>query len=104
MRIELEACDIESITVAVTAEVVKALRPLLAKGGGESDRLMSVTELAEYLKVKPGWIYKRTQLKEIPYTKLGRFVMFRQSEIDAWVDREGRMPQVSGLSSSLKVV
>lgn len=101
MRIELDHEDIQAIAAQVTAEVLKALKPMVGKGTPSEDVLMTVEECAAYLKVKPQWLYKRTQLKEIPYIKLGRFVMFKKREVAAWVEREGKMPQINELSAAM---
>ncbi|HLE17578.1 MAG TPA: helix-turn-helix domain-containing protein [Syntrophales bacterium] len=95
MRIDLDQEDIQAIAAQVTAEVLKAIKPIVGKGQPTEDTLMTVDECAVYLRVKPQWLYKRTQLKEIPYVKLGRFVMFKKIEVDQWVDREGKMPQLN---------
>lgn len=95
MRIELDSEDINAIAIQVTAEVLKALRPIVGKVQPAEDTLMKVEECAAYLKVRPQWLYKRTQLKEIPYVKLGRFIMFKKREVDAWIERAGKMPQLN---------
>lgn len=104
MRLELEKDDIAAIAAEVTAQVLAALKPLLASGAPAEDTLLTVEECAAYLRVEPGWIYKRTQGKEIPYVKLGRFCMFKRSEVDAWIQREGRVPQCADLAGTLRAV
>jgi excisionase family DNA binding protein len=55
--------------------------------GNESDGLMTVDELAVYLKLKPGTIYNRVSRNEIPYLKVGGLLRFRRSEIDDWTEK-----------------
>lgn len=103
MRIDLEDKDIQMIAAMAAAEVVKALSPLFAKAQAQDDPLLTVEDCAAYLKVSTAWIYKRTALREMPFVKLGRLVMFRRSELDAWIKRQGRMPQILDLKATLKV-
>jgi excisionase family DNA binding protein len=55
--------------------------------GNESEGLLTVDELAEYLKCSPGTIYNRTSRNEIPHLKVGGLLRFRRSEIDVWIER-----------------
>ena len=58
-----------------------------------SDRWLSVEEVAAYLGVNRGTLYKWITRKSIPARKVGRLWKFRKEEIDEWVK--------SGRSSSL---
>jgi len=51
----------------------------------ESD-IMTLEEVAEYLKVKPQTIYTWAQEKRIPAAKLGKEWRFKKSVIDRWFD------------------
>ena len=57
------------------------------------DRWLSVEEVAAYLGVNRGTLYKWITRKSIPAHKVGRLWKFRKEEIDDWVK--------SGRSSSL---
>ncbi len=46
--------------------------------------VMTVREVAEYLKVKARTIYRLVSKKEIPGFKVGGSWRFRKSEIDQW--------------------
>lgn len=50
----------------------------------DSDRIMTLEEVAEYLRVKPQTIYTWAQEKKIPAAKLGKEWRFRKSVIDRW--------------------
>ncbi len=100
MKLELEQADIQSIARDVTAEVIKALKPLM-NGKGEGDRLLSVEDLCTYLHAEQDWIYKRTARKEIPYIKAGGLLRFRKKDIDSWLDT-CKTPAVNPLSGPLK--
>jgi len=50
----------------------------------DSDKIMTLEEVAEYLRLKPQTIYTWAQEKKIPAAKLGKEWRFRKSMIDKW--------------------
>lgn len=50
----------------------------------DNDKIMTLEEVAEYLRVKPQTIYTWAQEKKIPAAKLGKEWRFRKSMIDRW--------------------
>ncbi len=46
--------------------------------------IMTLEEVAQYLKVKPQTIYSWVQEKKIPAAKIGKEWRFRKSLIDEW--------------------
>lgn len=48
------------------------------------EEIMTLEEVAKYLKVKPQTIYTWTQDGKIPAAKLGKEWRFRKSVIDRW--------------------
>lgn len=50
------------------------------------DEIMTIEEVAKYLKVKPQTVYKWAQEEEIPGTKVGKEWRFRKSILDEWID------------------
>ncbi|HDR91025.1 MAG TPA: DNA-binding protein, partial [candidate division Zixibacteria bacterium] len=52
------------------------------------DEIMTVADVAEYLKMKPQTIYKWLQDGMIPAAKLGKEWRFKKSVIDAWLDEK----------------
>jgi excisionase family DNA binding protein len=51
------------------------------------DDIMTIEEVAKYLKLKPQTIYTWAQNQKIPAVKLGKEWRFRKSVIDKWFDR-----------------
>ena len=51
----------------------------------ELDRLLTIQEICELLKVKKTYIYWLTHQKKIPYIKMQGHLRFRQSDIDDWL-------------------
>jgi excisionase family DNA binding protein len=68
--------------------------------------LMTVEEVAQYLRLKPQTIYKWAQEKRIPAVKLGKEWRFRKRILDEWLDsqilpnREGQADSEQNLASS----
>lgn len=49
------------------------------------DEILTVSELANYLKLKPRTLYVKLQKGEIPGSKIGRTWRFQKSVIDKWL-------------------
>lgn len=50
------------------------------------EEILTLEEVAKYLKLKPQTVYKWAQEGQIPGTKLGKEWRFRKWIIDDWVD------------------
>lgn len=59
--------------------------PLWMQFGDFMSILMTVEELAKYLKIKPDTIYKKVRKGELPAIKLGKLVRFPKELIDEWI-------------------
>jgi len=57
----------------------------------QPDEIMTVEEVAKYLKVKPQTVYKWAQDGTIPATKLGKEWRFRRKILDDWIDTSIRL-------------
>jgi excisionase family DNA binding protein len=51
-----------------------------------NDEIMTVEEVAKYLKMKPQTVYKWAQEGRIPGAKLGKEWRFRKRILDEWID------------------
>jgi excisionase family DNA binding protein len=51
------------------------------------NKIMTIDEVAEYLRLKPQTIYTWAQEKKIPAAKLGKEWRFRKSVIDKWFNQ-----------------
>lgn len=90
-NVRLESEEIEAIAQQVASHLEPMIKNgLKAKGAGEP--LLDVPELATELRVKPDWIYKKTADRSIPFIKVGRFIKFKKSEIDAWLVEQSVRP------------
>ncbi len=93
MKLELTITE-ENIHQIADA-IIERLLPALARrtGAGQpDDALMDVQELAQYMKVDESWIYARTGQQRIPYIKKGKYLLFRRSEIDKWLQQDAVKP------------
>lgn len=50
----------------------------------ENDKIMTLEEVAEYLRLTPQTIYTWAQEKKIPAVKLGKEWRFKKSLIEKW--------------------
>ncbi|MBN1789264.1 MAG: helix-turn-helix domain-containing protein [Bacteroidales bacterium] len=50
----------------------------------DKDKIMTLEEVADYLRVKPQTIYTWAQEKKIPAAKLGKEWRFKKSMVDKW--------------------
>jgi excisionase family DNA binding protein len=58
------------------------------RGRVGDNEILTLEEVAAYLRLKPQTIYKWAQEKRIPAAKLGKEWRFRRSIIDQWVDEQ----------------
>jgi len=56
------------------------------------EKLLTVDELAQVLSVKKSTIYQWRHLGLIPYIKVGRFVRFREKDIQNWLSSRAVKP------------
>jgi excisionase family DNA binding protein len=57
-----------------------------------ANSLLTVEEIAKMLKVPVSWVYERTRSRasdRIPGFKLGKYWRFRESEVLAWIQKQG---------------
>ena len=54
--------------------------------GAPDHEILTLEEVAHYLRLKPQTIYKWAQERRIPAVKLGKEWRFRRSILDRWLD------------------
>jgi excisionase family DNA binding protein len=59
--------------------------------------ILTLEEVAHYLRLKPQTIYKWAQERRIPAVKLGKEWRFRKSILDRWMDAQ-MLSEESGFS------
>jgi len=58
------------------------------RGPVPDHEILTLEEVAHYLRLKPQTIYKWAQEKRIPAAKLGKEWRFRRSVVDRWLDEQ----------------
>jgi excisionase family DNA binding protein len=52
------------------------------------DPILTIPEVARYLKVSKSKIYNLVSKKEIPHLKIGRNVRIRQTDLQRWMEKQ----------------
>ena len=58
------------------------------RGPSLDSEILTIEEVAAYLRLTPQTIYKWAQEKRIPAAKLGKEWRFRKSIVDQWLDEQ----------------
>ncbi len=83
MKIEI---DTNMMIDKIASKVIKQLTPLIGNAKNtKPDVLMSVADVAEYLKVTKSWVYEKVHTRQIPFRKAGKFPRFKKNHIDQWM-------------------
>jgi excisionase family DNA binding protein len=56
-------------------------------------KLLSVSEVAEFLGIRKTTVYKYVMRQRIPHVKIGARLLFDQARIEAWVKEQSREPR-----------
>jgi excisionase family DNA binding protein len=51
------------------------------------DRLLTADEVAAMLHVTKSWVYDQTRQHRMPHVRLGRYVRYRRSAVDRWIEQ-----------------
>ncbi len=52
------------------------------------DEIMTIPEVARYLKISKSKLYWLVQTQQIPHIKIGRNVRVRQSDLERWIEAQ----------------
>jgi len=66
-----------------------------------ADEIMTVKELAEYLKLNFQTVYKKVQRGEISGSKIGRGWRFQKAIIDRWLTEEKAVTKIKTTQATL---
>ncbi len=58
-------------------------------------RLLKPQEIADLLCVKPSTIYQWTHEDYIPHIKVGRFVRFRENDVEEWIEKKNNCGRIN---------
>ena len=59
-----------------------------------TESLLKVPQVAELLGVRPQWVYDR--LTDMPHFRVGRYVRFRLSDLEEWLEAQRQGPGSGG--------
>ena len=65
-----------------------AQTPMTRDGHSLDNEILTIEEVAAYLRLTPQTIYRWAQEKRIPAAKLGKEWRFRKSIVDRWLDEQ----------------
>jgi excisionase family DNA binding protein len=83
MKIEIE--DSKLIN-EIVEKVIELIKPLLSSSHDSKDNeLMTVVEVASYLKTKKQSIYDKVHCRAIPFLKNRSSLRFRRKHLDLWL-------------------
>lgn len=54
--------------------------------------ILTVSEVAQYLRVNPQTVYRKARAGELPVVRIGRAIRFRKSELDEWLRATSHEP------------
>ena len=64
------------------------MTPQRGPASAPGNEILTLEEVAEYLRLTPQTIYKWAQERRIPAVKLGKEWRFRRSILDRWLDEQ----------------
>lgn len=64
--------------------------PAVNNGHTDRDDLLTADDVAALLRVTPAWVYAETRRRRIPHIRLGRYVRFRRSALEGWMEEMER--------------
>ena len=94
-RVETIERRLDAVVAAVTAGHVNAT----ANGAGvrpsESMKLVGVRELAAMHGPPASWWYANAEAGKVPSYKIGKYIRFKPSEIEAWLQTRRQGPETT---------
>jgi excisionase family DNA binding protein len=87
----LSATQLKSSHLQETSLVYSLRAGEDALGTPSKSALLNVQQVAELLQVPVSWVYERVRkrsLERLPGYRLGKYWRFRESDIQAWIDRQ----------------
>jgi excisionase family DNA binding protein len=63
---------------------------LLERGTTMPEDILTIREVAEYLKVTERTLYRLVQEKQIPAFKVGNSWRFRRDDLERWISKQAR--------------
>ncbi len=71
--------------------------------GGEPDPVMTVSEVAAYLKIAESTVYRLVKERRLPGRKVGGAWRFSRRELEKWLAQPAGAEELSGLEKEANV-
>ncbi len=68
---------------------------------GQND-VMTVSEVADYLRLNPQTVYRKAKAGELPALRIGRAIRFHRGELEQWLRSSMTVTSVSAAGTSLQ--
>ncbi len=52
-----------------------------------AEPFVGIEDAAKFLGVRPSWLYEGCRLSRVPHYKVGKYLRFRLSELEGWIQR-----------------
>lgn len=88
MELRLNQTDLEILSNLLAEKLGEKVRDLI---GSTTDRLLSVTELAQRLNVSKNWVYDRNKDRTdngIPRVYVGKYPRYYLPDVIAWLKKQ----------------
>jgi excisionase family DNA binding protein len=59
-----------------------------------NNKLLTVQELADYLSVKPCWVYTKARSGEMPKITIGKYIRFDMEKVLAWLQKQNSINSI----------
>ncbi len=64
--------------------------------------LMTVSEVADYLRLNPQTVYRKAKAGELPALRIGRAIRFHRAELEQWLRASMTVTSASAAGTSLQ--
>ena len=75
--------------ISVVTKNESLITPPTQRASQESGALLTVHEVAELLRVPVSWVYERTRrrgIERLPHIKIGKYLRFRFTEVQTYLE------------------
>jgi len=66
--------------------------------GGKMDNILTIPEVAKYLKMSKSKIYALVQTGRIPYIRIGKNVRVKEGELQKWLENNSQISSLFEIS------
>jgi excisionase family DNA binding protein len=86
--------DVKNLLQSIASTVIVSEKPVVSDKIWKQ-KLLSVTEAADFLGIKKSTLYEWIIQKKVPYYKVGRLVKFKREDLETWLKENGQQVKKS---------